>query len=182
MSLDSTWTRLRRANEGGGFLFLINASSWRKKGKWIIESTLRLSGTQRKCELMVSENYAFGCTTPPGKSERKTSERNRDTEKGHRSLELAHSQATLAVNRSSILSAPVPAHPPLLLVKDIKSSSVPLWGVETLTFAWTDRTLRLEYPWMAVPEEPKYHSAAAILIENLLPLDNSSCHKIASPK
>lgn len=36
---------------------------------------------------------------------------------------------------------------------------------------------------MAVPEEPKYHSAAAILlIENLLPLDNSGCHKITSPK
>ena len=61
--------------------------------------------------------------------------RETETQRRHRSSELAHSQATPAMARSSILSAPVPAHPPLLLVKDIKSSSVSLWGVETLTFA-----------------------------------------------
>lgn len=54
--------------------------------------------------------------------------------------------------------------------------------VETSASAWTDTTVRLEYPWVAVPEEPKYLSAAAIrIIRNLSPPDNSGCCKIAFP-
>lgn len=107
VSLDNARRRLRRANEGGGFLFLINARSPREKGKWIIESIGRLSGTQRKCELTAPESHAFGFTTPPGKRERKTGEKNRGREQGRSSSAPAHSQATPAVPRASALGSPV---------------------------------------------------------------------------
>lgn len=34
---------------------------------------------------------------------------------------------------------------------------------------------------MAVLEEPKYQSAAVILIKSLFPLDNRGCYNVASP-
>ena len=54
-------------------------------------------------------------------------------------------------------------------------------GVEISILALTENTLRLEYPWTAVLEEPKYQSTAAVLIiKNLFPLDYSGCGKLAS--
>lgn len=56
-------------------------------------------------------------------------------------------------------------------------------GVEISILAWADKTLRLEYPWMAVPDEPRYQSTALILIiKNLFALDNSDSCKLPLQK
>ena len=137
---------------------------------------LRLLGAQRKC-VTVSETYAFGFTIPTGKLERKTSEKDRDTEKPLNSSVVTHSQVTW----------PWPGPQLLLVLKSIapcKRLRAELFpgGVEISILALTDNTLRLEYPWTAVLEEPKCQSTAAILIIKILfPLDNSGCCKLASP-
>ena len=126
--------------------------------------------------MLVSETYAFGFTTPTGKLQRKTSEKDRDTEKLLSSSVVAHSQVT----------RPWPGPQLLLVLKSIspcKRLRAELFpgGAETSILALTDDTLRLEYPWTAVLEEPKYQSAAAILIiKNLFPPDNSGGCKTAS--
>lgn len=131
---------------------------------------------QRNC-VTVSETYAFGFTVPTGRLERKTSEKDRDTEKPLSSSVVAHSQVTWpwpGPQLPLVLKSLAPC-------KRLRAELFP-GKVETSILAITDDTLRLEYPWTAVLEEPKCQSAAAILIiKNLFPLDNNGCYKIASP-
>lgn len=137
---------------------------------------LRLLGAQIKC-VIVSETYAFGFTIPTGKLERKTSEKDRDTEKPLNSSVVAHSQVTWPWQGPQLLLVLKSIAP----CKRLRAELFP-GGVEISILALMDNTLRLEYPWTAVLEEPKYQSTAAILIiKNSFPLDNSGCCKLASP-
>ena len=74
-------------------LFLMGAEALVKKQQLKHLSMLRLLGARRKC-VTVSETYAFGFTIPTGKLERKTSEKDRDTEKPLNSSVVTHSQVT----------------------------------------------------------------------------------------
>lgn len=122
-----------------------------------------------KVWVTVSEKYAFGLNTPTGKLERKTSEKNRQ----RRASVFQWSLLRRWPGNGQVLSCRGFSGP-VLLVKVIKGSSVPWWGGNHQLFAWIDRILKPECPWMAVLEEPKYPSTA-VIIKSLFPLDSSGC-------
>lgn len=97
------------------------------------------------------ETYAFGFTIPTGKLERKT-------------MRKTETLRNLSIPQWS-LTHRLPGlgqGPQLLLVlksiapcKRLRAGTVPPRGVEISILALMDNTLRLEYPWTAVLEEPK---------------------------